>query len=240
MGIVSQKYKPGDFSEGQWHETLVTLGKLGFSPQMADLVANSKSGKAREIVKICGGNPYADLVADWEKFYEKRGINVDFSGLAIPESREGFRHIFVPKGMTPQGGYDLCATKSKCWKYCGDKSLNDVVAREDRTAEKGSYVILVQDGVEPNEELKGKSADNLATMRISGNTLTEALVHEAKYNDETGQHLNLVNRNLCSGSRYSRGDVPLVRWDSGYSELHVSETLPLDAFGTLRSRKVVS
>ena len=161
-------------------------------------------------MKICGGSLYTDLIADWENFYEKRGFEVDFSGLAIPESREGFRHIFVPKGMTPQGGYDLCAAKSKCWKYCGDKSLNDVVAREDRTAEKGSYVILVQDGVEPNEELKGKSADNLVAMRISGNTLTEALVHEAKYNDETGQHLNLVNWNLCSGSRCSDGHVPRV------------------------------
>jgi len=41
MEIVSQKYKPKDYSEGQIHEMLITLGKFRFSPQMADLVANS-------------------------------------------------------------------------------------------------------------------------------------------------------------------------------------------------------
>ena len=33
--IASRVCKPSDFSEGLWHEVLVTLGRKGFSPEMA-------------------------------------------------------------------------------------------------------------------------------------------------------------------------------------------------------------
>ena len=105
---------------------------------------------------------------------------------------DGWRHIFVPEGMTPQGGYDLCLKDFKCWKYCGDKSLNDVVAHEDRAAEKGSYVILVRDRLEADEENKNRSANDLAKANFSGITLTERLVFEDKVYDETKQHLDVA------------------------------------------------
>jgi len=45
-------YKSSDFSEGAWHETLVTLGKHGFSPEMAEQTKNSKTGMAKKIVEL--------------------------------------------------------------------------------------------------------------------------------------------------------------------------------------------
>ena len=52
MKIASREYRPADFSLGQTQEMMVTLGKVGFSPEMAAIVANAKSGKATEIVSL--------------------------------------------------------------------------------------------------------------------------------------------------------------------------------------------
>lgn len=54
MKIASQEYRPADFSLGQIHEMMVTLGKTGFSPEMAAIVANAKSDRATQIVSLFG------------------------------------------------------------------------------------------------------------------------------------------------------------------------------------------
>ena len=203
---------------------------------------SNKKKLAAEVRKIFGAsiNPYANLIAGWEKFYEKRGWKVDFSDLVIPEKPDGWRHIFVPEGMTPQGGYDLCLKDFKCWKYCGDKSLNDVVAHEDRAAEKGSYVILVRDRLEADEENKNRSANDLAKANFSGITLTERLVFEDKVYDETKQHLDVSNWTYCTGSRYSDGNVPSVSGSSYFSEMYVNYAYSAYSHDSLRSRQTVS
>ncbi len=237
MKIVSQKYKPGDFSEGQWHEMLVTLGKFGFSPQMADLVANSKSGKAREIVKIFGDNPYADLVADWEAFYDSMGINVDFSDLVIPEKRSGIdRLIIEAEGLSPQRVYGICSKLFKCWKWT-NKSLDEVITHSDRV---GLHAVWVKETIEADENFKNLSADQLKEMGVSGITFNERGLYEAKYFKETGKHLDISNWTLCSGSRYSDGGVPVVGWYGDYSGMHVGRAFPSGASGSLRSRQTVS
>ncbi|KKT39089.1 MAG: hypothetical protein UW28_C0040G0008, partial [Parcubacteria group bacterium GW2011_GWA2_44_13] len=64
-------------------------------------------------------------------------------------------------------------------------------------------------------------------------------LYEAKYFKETGKHLDISNWTLCSGSRYSDGGVPCVRWDSHYSEMGVDGADPSGAYGGLRSRQTV-
>lgn len=238
MKIVSQKYKPGDFSEGQWHETLVTLGKNGFSPQMADLVANSKSGKAKEIVKLMGGvNPYFALIEGWQKFYTDLGINADFSALVIPEKKDGFdRLIIEAAGLSPQKVYDICFGLFQCWKWTNE-SLDKVIIHSDRF---GLHAVWVKETVEADENLKNLSANQLKKLGISGITFNERGLYEAKYFKETRKHLDISNWTLCSGSRDSDGDVPRVdRYDFS-SKMRVSYASPSYATGLLRARAVLS
>ena len=99
MKIASQ-YKPSDFSGGQPYEMLVTLGKFGFSPEMANLVQNAKSGRAREIVELFSKAPDDPPVEWWVRYWEiiYRGFfkyNLDASGLLIPERRKGFGRMLV-------------------------------------------------------------------------------------------------------------------------------------------------
>lgn len=51
-----------------------------------------------------------DVLADWTNFYkEVFDLDMDFSGVKIPEHRPGFdRLLVVAKGMTPQRLFDKC------------------------------------------------------------------------------------------------------------------------------------
>ena len=49
--IVSRKYSPKDFSAGQVHELLITLGKCGLSPSDLQEVANNPD-KAKMVVEV--------------------------------------------------------------------------------------------------------------------------------------------------------------------------------------------
>jgi hypothetical protein len=69
-------------------------------------------------------------------------------------------------------------------------------------------------------------------------TLHERLIHELDYFLETGNHLDLRNRTLCSGSRHSDGTVPYVRWYG--DELIVSWAASSRRRSGLSSRIVVA
>ena len=186
-------------------------------------------------------SPYLNFfIADWEKFYRDLGVAADFSGLAIPKKQEEFdRLVVVAKGITPQGGYDLCSKLFTCWKYT-DESLDEIIIHEDRVAKDGPYAVWVRDRVEADEELADKSFNDLAKMKIPGITLTEREILEARYFQETGKHLDVSNWTLCSGSRDSDGYVPDAYWHGLCRKFNVHWAIPADAFGRLRSRQVVS
>ena len=179
-----------------------------------------------------------DLISDWQKFYQEVfGIKVDFSNLEIPERQKGFdRLIIIAKGMTSQRLFDKCQELFSCQKWT-DKSLDKVVNSE-RTAEKGPYAIWLRNRVEADEELKNLSADDLKKQSIIGITLEERLIYELKYFKETGKHLDIKSITLCSGSRFSDGFVPNVRWS--IDRLSVDWDRPDNCFDGLRSRQAVS
>lgn len=204
-----------------------------FNTAIAEVIV----AKTRE---LSGLSPYLALVADWEKFYRDLGVAVDLSNLAVPKKQEGFdRLIVVAKGMTSQGAYNLCEKLFRCWKYT-DESLDEVIIHEDRAAKNKSYAVWVRDRVEADEELAGKSFNDLANLKIPGITLTEREILEAKYFKETGKHLDISNWTLCSGSRNSDGGVPYAYWDGIGREFCVYWAFPAFACGLLRSRQVVS
>jgi hypothetical protein len=94
--------------------------------------------------------------------------------------------------------------------------------------------------LEADEELKNKSANELEKMGVKGMTLRERLLMELAYFNETGQHLDIDNITLCSGSRYSDGDVPDVSWGVDHRGLCVGRYDPGTADDDLRARAVVS
>ena len=188
--------------------------------------------------RLVEAKPTEELLAGWTKFYrDVFGLELDFSGVKIPERKPGFDHlIVVAQGMTPQRLFDKCVELFPSLKY-PDKNLDEIII-SDRTAKDGAYAIWVRDRVEADDENKNLSADQLKERGGCEETLEERLLHELKFFNETGQHLDIVNWTLCAGSRYSDGSVPYVNWyDDG---LGVSWYDSSGRHGDLRSRSVVS
>lgn len=196
----------------------------------------------KEIRKILVGpdkNQYADLIHDWQNFYYGLSIGCDLSEVKIPDDPGGFeRVIIMAPGITPQTAFDVCSKNFNCWKWT-DKNLDEIVT-SDRTTKNGPYAIRIRNRVEADKELKNLSADQLKEQKISGVTLEERLIYELKHFKETGEHLDIQNWTLCSGSRYSDGSVPSVRWSPFYGKMFVPWDSAGHARGALRTRQVVS
>jgi|WetSurMetagenome_2_1015567.scaffolds.fasta_scaffold406244_1 hypothetical protein len=184
-------------------------------------------------------NQYRGLVKSWRSFYKKVfGEVLDFSNVRVPE-RPGkdWWLIIVAKGMTPERLFQKCRDQFGVWKWT-DKNLDEIVT-SDRTADNGHHAIWVRARVEADEEFKNLSANDLKTQNHNGITLEERLALELLYFWKTRKHLDNQSVTLCSGSRYSDGDVPRVDWyDDG--EMGVGWYGPVDRVGGLRSRQVVS
>ena len=180
------------------------------------------------------------LLADWQQFYrEVFGLEVDLLGLSVPWREKGSdRLIVVAPEMTPQRLYNKCVELFPCRKWTDDDL--DKIVQSERTAKNGAYSVWFRDVIEADEELKNLSANDLKKKSIPGITFEERLLMELKYFKETDSHLDINNWTLCSGSRYSDGDVPEVCWDSDAREFHVFWYHPESSDSLLRSRRAVS
>lgn len=183
--------------------------------------------------------PIKKAMVDWQAFYrEEFSMDCTFEGIEIPVQPAGFgRLIIIAPDITTEGVYRQCARRFSCWK-CTDDSLNVAVPTNDRDNGRKGYAIWVRERVEADEKHKDKSADDLKEAGIKGMTLLERLVYELKFFKETGNHLDVDNVTLCSGSRYSDGDVPDVDWYD--DELRVDWYFPDFADDALRAREVCS
>lgn len=90
--------------------------------------------------------------------------------------------------------------------------------------------------IEADEENAGKSANELKDK--PGITLRERIILELQYFLDTGNHLDIYNITLCSGSRFSVGVVPDAFWGDG--KFCVRWNDPDDRDECLRSRLAVS
>lgn len=191
--------------------------------------AQSYTTKVYEDKNVTNEQELSQLEA-WKGIYKKY-FNLDIDPSIIKEI-EGKWAIFIAKDLTIQQVYD--ALPFAKWKY--DEDLSKVVLINDRIADK-DYIIYVDKNVEADEQVKGKSADDLKKMNHNGITLLERLVFELKYFEETGKHLDINKITLCSGSRNSDGSVPCVDWSD--DELWVGRFGTSSSDDTLRSRSVV-
>lgn len=212
--------------------------------EQAGILNKRKGELARKIKKLIndmlGINiDFSAYLEDWQNFYFETGLSstpVDFSGITIPEKREGFdRLIIVLEGMTPNMVMAKLKKLMPTWQYYSD--LDGAVTHNDRVADH-SYAIWVRNRVEADEEHKNKSANVLAEEKVSGITLLERMILELKYFKETGEHLDLINVTLCTGSRYADGGVLLADWRDG--KFRVGFYFPVGSDDGIRVREVVS
>src|SRR3989338_3173881 len=154
-----------------------------------------------------------EILADWARFYkEVFCLDLDFSGVIIPERKPGFdRLLVIAQGMTHQRLFDKCKELFPSWKYT-DKNLDEII-KSDRASQSGHYAIWVRDRVEADEENKNLSADDLKKRNSAEITFEERMLYELKFFKETGKHLDIKNWTLCAGSRDSDGNVPHADWD---------------------------
>jgi hypothetical protein len=129
---------------------------------------------------------------------------------------------------------DECRSKFKVYSYYNNEKLDEMFPIPKMTTRK------FKANIEADEDLKNMSANELEKAGIEGITLRERLLLELQYFNKTGGHLGVENWTLCSGSRYSDGSVPSVRWDSSYDLLYVDWSAPDVSNDYLRSRAVVS
>ena len=160
-------------------------------------------------------DPYAEVRRQWEKFYQKFfGLTVDLSAVRIPDVQADFsRLIIVAQGITLNVAMAACKKRFPTWQYSDD--LDASVIENNRTAAGGAYAVWFRSRVEADEETKNKSANDLGAEHIKGITLLERILMELEYFGRTGQHLDIQNVTLCSGSRNSDGFVPCAYWRGG-------------------------
>ena len=194
-------------------------------------------GRAEVVLKKA--NSGFNSLEFWTTFYKKYfSPTVDFVGLDIPPkpAKENWRLLVSVKGLTNNLVYDVCAKQFPCCKYADD--LDKGVSTNERDPKNGSYAIWVRDTVEADEVHRNKSADIVKEAGLKTETLLERMIHELAYFSGTGEHLDVKNWTLCSGSRCSGGDVPNADWDDDEFRVNWNDTG--NRVGCLRAREVVS
>lgn len=175
---------------------------------------------------------------DWTRVYKTLGLKVKLEEIACEPNPLSWG-IPVVKGTTlnmivaafRKLGVDV-------YTYYDDLDTNTPV--NDRDPKNGSYRVYFKKTIEADPELANKSAEDLKAENISGITLLERLLLEFGYFLVTGEHLDVENVTLCSGSRHSDGDVPYVYWSVGDRKLYVYWCAPQDHYSNLWARAVVS
>lgn len=198
----------------EYNRALLVQGKvLLHHPEVVRNVLKSPD-KVGQILHtlIPSKDPHVAARKQWEAFYLKYfGLSVDFSGVAIPKPQDGFsRLVIVAQGVTLNAAMAACKKHFPTWQYYDD--LDKDVVHNDRTADGGAYAIWFRDRIEADEETDNQSADDLASQGAKGITLLERILMELEYFGRTGQHLDIQNVTLCSGSRYRGGYVPRACW----------------------------
>jgi hypothetical protein len=213
--------------------------------EIARKLIGEKKKIAREVRKLFLSKEsydYVKLVAEWESFYRRLfGKEYDFSSIIISEKPNvGRWRLLIIVDLTLEQLYAKCKElfQGKCWRWTDD-NLDKKVVWNERDAKNGAYAIWVKDEVEADENLKNNSTNDIKAKDIMTETLAERLIHELKFFDETGGHLDINNWTLCSGSRYVDDLVPCVRWDSD-DKLYVHWCNSVSTHDDLRSRQVVS
>lgn len=173
-------------------------------------------------------------------YYDVFGLIVNISTVKLPPETED---VGCPLVIAEELGdkpintaIAACQQLFPTWPCADD--LDKIVLVNDRTPANGSYAICVRDRVEADEENKYLSADSIKLRNLVTMTLLERIVLELYNFWNTKEHLDIRNWTLCSGSRYSDGNVPVCYCVAGKFRIFWCE--PDYSFSRLRARIAVS
>ena len=181
---------------------------------------------------------------DWAKVYKQLGMEAEFNDFfdkkfANAGSDPGIWYVPVIKGVTPNKIVKvLRGLGVNVYTYTDD--LDTGVPTNDRDPSKGSYVVGFKKNIEADPENANQSANDRKKKKAKDITLLERLLLELGYFLATGNHLDVENVTLCSGSRDSDGCVPDVDWRADDGRLWVGWCHLDRQRSSLRARAVVS
>ncbi|MFA6315596.1 MAG: hypothetical protein WC648_04500 [Candidatus Paceibacterota bacterium] len=222
---------------------IVVEGSTVSAPQLSDLFRQFGDRSLNGIhlqAFLDHRNPFDldNVVINWKKAYETLGMKVDFNNDDANDPNYWVVPVF--KGVMPNKVVKALRDLNVNVYLYTDNLDKDVPMNDRDPAKDGDYRVKFLRTIEVDPELKDKSADTLAQEKIKGSTLLERLLLELGYFLATGNHLDVENITLCSGSRYSDGGVPRVDWNADDREVRVSWCSPSDSYSGLRARAVVS
>lgn len=179
---------------------------------------------------------------NWQLTYEHLDMKSEYveasKKLALPSANPSFWVVSMIPGITPNkvvAGY----RKLEVDVYTYVDDLDADVTKNDRDPNRdGAYLVGFRRTIESDEENKNLSAIQLAERNHKGIVLCERLALGFGYFVTTGQHFDVKNVTLCTGSRNHGGYVPSVFWDPDCRGVHVGWDSPDYSIGSLRSRSV--
>lgn len=183
----------------------------------------------------------ADLARRWVLFYQKE-FGITLTQILIPEPELSFEGKWLIIRDPKLSAQELIKGFSRAYDifvWTG-RDLNGVIDQRNsvRNTANGPYGIWVEAGEEPDEDLMDKSG---ASLKHLGITLEEYLLLAHFHWQTTGQHLDCLNRTLCSGSTYDNDGIPSMGWDMRHNRLIVDCCfLPNQAHKGLCVRKVIA
>jgi hypothetical protein len=127
---------------------------------------------------------------------------------------------------------------SNVWTWAQNDDLDAVIVPNDRNPHNNARIIAVRRTIEADPENANKSVNQLHREGHAGMKLEGRLWLELGYFCTTGNHLDLANWTLCTGSLNSDGNVPDVSFSSVNGTVDVGLWYPDDAPPNLRSRSV--
>jgi len=176
----------------------------------------------------------------------------DFSGISLPTANgvSPLRTIFVAQEIVKwTDGKPLEGTLMALLRLCSsDVSMRDatyglrldeVLVRNERSPEGGSYIFSVHDVREARDDAGNFLNTWLKPNQSRGQTFLERVLHEASYYLERSEHLDERTWTLCSSSCHNDGSLISVRWVQdklGYSPVEAKFSLKMPKY--LRPRRV--
>ncbi len=150
----------------------------------------------------------------WQNFYQKYfKLKVFLLDLEIPDYKEGFDWIVViPKGLTITMVYKAIKKHMEIWFSRRDF----LITKDDRSNQDAHYVIRIRKTLFAHSEAERMPARALKSG--TGINLLECLIiHLANFEETSGKKVLDGTRaafddvaTMCSGSRYTDGEVPSV------------------------------
>lgn len=189
-------------------------------------------------------NVSPSIIVDWREFYSRVfNLKVDLSGITVPSpQKDFFWAVFVLKELGSQPLNTVvaaCRKRFPVCKYLNELDMDVSITINERDLKDGSYAIRARNRMEADKENKRLSADDIDTHHLFTATLLERFIMELFYSYYcSGKHLDIRNTTLCSGSRFSDGDVPCCFWNDGKFEFNWVN--PSRAYENVRARSVIT